>query len=64
MTKRTKKGNNGEKMPFRVNPVGLHPRLVELVRFMARSAAEYDFKTMLEAQKDKEKKALRKEPLE
>ena len=34
---------------------GLDPRIVELVRFMARRAAENDYEAMLEAAKDKEK---------
>jgi len=33
---------------------GLDPRIVELVRFLARRAAEQDYEAMLEAAKDKE----------
>lgn len=54
MTRRTEKANNTTKVSA-APAVGLDPRIVELVRFMARCAAKHDYEAMLEAAKNKDK---------
>lgn len=54
MTERTNINDNGKGDLLGNESVGIDPRLVELVRFMARCAAENDFESLLEAAKNKE----------